>query len=455
MVLRPQQPAKRRTQRLISLAAAAAATALALTGCSAGSGSGGTEFGFTAAQQDPESPITVWVDAAREPAAAAFQKANPDVAINIETYDGGADGSGSFQTKISAFDQAGEGWPDVVFSTQNTDASWASQGNTPFAAVLNKGYFEDDFLKGFTPGALDPLTVDGSVYGLRNDLAQNVLWYDQTLLTQFGYTLPTTWEEYEDLGKKVAAEHPGYIVGSIGDSWAPEVYFWGAKAPVNKVGGVNEISVDTGDEKSVAMAKILDKLIASGSVVQDSVFGSDFVTKYTGKVLLMPGPVWYAGAIFQNPDSLKAAPGTIGAGLPLAWKGEEAVTGNVGGGTWYVSSHSTNLDAAKQFLKFVTSDPSYQVELSPGYPAYASAGEEWLDKQAKSGFFAGDFTGNVTKAAGQVWNGWGYPRFSQEAVWAKTVTPKLASGATLTDTLPAWQTAIKNEAQVNGYAVAE
>jgi multiple sugar transport system substrate-binding protein len=40
-------------------------------------------------------------------------------------------------------------------------------------------------------------------------------------------------------------------------------------------------------------------------------------------------------------------------------------------------------------------------------------------------------------------------------VWAKTVTPKLASGATLIDTLPAWQTAIENEAKVNGYTVAE
>ncbi len=186
---------------------------------------------------------------------------------------------------------------------------------------------------------------------------------------------------------------------------------------------------------------------------QDSVFSADFVTKYTGKVLMLPGPVWYSGAIFQNPDNLNAAPGTIGAGLPLAWEGEDPVTGNVGGGTWFVSSHSTNLEAAAKFVEFVTSADDYQVELAPGYPAYSAAADKWLAKQASSGYFAGDFEENVITAASQVWDGWGYPAFSQEAVWAKTVTPELAAGESLVSLLPAWQTAIENEAQVNGYTV--
>ena len=39
-------------------------------------------------------------------------------------------------------------------------------------------------------GALDPVTVDGIVYGLRNDLAQFVFWYNQALFDQFGYDVP-------------------------------------------------------------------------------------------------------------------------------------------------------------------------------------------------------------------------------------------------------------------------
>ena len=39
-------------------------------------------------------------------------------------------------------------------------------------------------------------TVNGSVYCLRNDLAQNVLWYNKTLMDKWGYQVPATWEQY-------------------------------------------------------------------------------------------------------------------------------------------------------------------------------------------------------------------------------------------------------------------
>jgi multiple sugar transport system substrate-binding protein len=455
MSLRTRSAGRTRLGRF-TLAAAAVVPALALAACGGGGEPGAgadSPYGFAAEEQEADSPITVWVDASREPAVDAFTKAHPDIPVNVETYDGGANGSGSFQTKITAFDQAGSGWPDVVFSTQNNDAAWAAVGQTPFAAPLDQGYFDQEFLDGFAPGALDPTTVDGTVYGLRNDLAPVVTWYDQSLFDEFGYEVPTTWEEYETLGERVAEEHPGYIVGSVGDAWAPEVYFWGARAPINTVSGTDGFSTDMSDPNTVKMAETLDNLIESGSVVQDSVFDAEFVSKYTGKTLMLPGPIWFSGALFQNKDSLDAPEGTIAAGLPLAWEGEEPVTGNVGGGTWFISQHSKNLEAAKTFLEFVTSADEYQVDLAAGLPAYASAAEQWLAKQAESGYFAGDFAENVTMASGQVWDGWGYPRFSQEAVFAKTVTPELAAGKKLVDLLPDWQTALENEAQVNGYTV--
>ena len=52
-----------------------------------------------------------------------------------------------------------------------------------------------------------------------------------------------------------------------------------------------------------------------------------------------------------------------------------------------------------------------------------------------------------------MWQGWGYPSFSPETAYASVVVPALASGASLADTVDAWQTEIKNEAQVQGYTV--
>jgi ABC-type glycerol-3-phosphate transport system substrate-binding protein len=434
------------------------AAALTLTACGGGGGGGDTStgsYGFPQVAQDDKAEITVWVDADRSGAVKAFQKAHPDVGIKVVTYDGSANGSNSFRTKIQLFDRAGSGWPDVVFSTQNNDAAWASQksnGKQAFAAVLGGGLVEKATLDGFTPGSLNPCTVEGKVYCLRNDLAQVVLWYNKSLLTKFGYSVPTTWPEYQALGEKVAAQHPGYIVGTVGDAWTPEVFFWGSKCQANGITGPKAVTVDTGSTECKRAASMMDTLIKNGTMPNVSVFTPEFVKKYSGKVLAMPGPAWYAGAIFNNPQSLNVAKGQLGVAAPPAWPGEPAVTGNVGGGTWFISSHSKNLKAAAKFAEFVTTADDYQVNLAPGYPAYAAAGEKWIKKQESGGYYATDLQ-PIVKAGTEIWDGWGSGIFSQEAIWAKTMTPAIAGGKSLVDLLPAWQTAIKNQAQVDGYTV--
>ncbi|MET7931759.1 ABC transporter substrate-binding protein, partial [Streptomyces sp. NPDC005349] len=160
---------------------------LTLAGCGGQGSSANGAYGFPEAKQEASSTITVWVDADRQAAAKAFQRENPDTKIKVVTYDGSANGSNSFRTKMQLFDRAGSGWPDVVFSSQNNDAAWASQksgGKQAFAAVLDKGLVPKDTLSNFTEGSLNPCTVDGRVYCLRNDLAQAVLWYDKSLLAR-------------------------------------------------------------------------------------------------------------------------------------------------------------------------------------------------------------------------------------------------------------------------------
>lgn len=444
----PSRPGRR-----LAAVAAGALLALSAAGCAAPGGSASTEA--TTAAQSADSPITVWVDATRAPAAEAFQKANPDVPIKVETYDGSSGGSNSFKTKMALFDQSGSGWPDVVFSTQNNDASWASQsqgGAQAFAADLSSGVVPQATLDQFTQGSLDVCTVDGKVYCLRNDLAQNVLWYDKALMDQFGYQVPKTWEEYQALGQKVAQEHPGYIIGSVGDGFDGQIYMWAAQCQAGELAGATELAVDTTSEACTKAAALIDDGVKNKYLSTNSVFTPEFLQQYSGKVLMLPGPAWYGGALFNNPESLNVPAGQVGIADPMAWGSGAPVTGNVGGGTWFVSSHSKNTEAAAKFVEFVTTDGAYQVEQAPGYPAYAPAAQEWLAKQASSGYYATPMD-SLTTAASQVWSGWGAPSFSQESVWSKTVTPVITSGGSVVDTLPAWQTAIENEAQVNGYTV--
>jgi len=445
----------RRTLRSSALISGAVLVALLAAGCSSSGGSSTAgKYGFSEAKQS-KGTITVWVDADRVAAADAFKKANPGTPIKVVTYDGSANGSNSFKTKMQLFDRAKKGWPDVVWSTQDNDSAWASQGSAgeqPFAAQLNSGLVPASTLAGFAKGSLDPCTVSGKVYCLRNDLAQNVLWYNKTLMDKFGYTMPTTWEQYEALGAEVAKDHPGYIIGAAGDAWTPEVYMWASKCQANDVTGIRSVTVNTTSADCTRMAKLLDAGIANKSITTDSVFSPSFIKTYKDKVLLMPGPAWYSGAIFQAKTSLDVPAGQIGAAAPPAWDGESAVTGDVGGGTWFISSHSTNLAAAEKFVTFATTADDYQVKLAPGLPAYTSAATKWVANQVASNYFVDDLSA-VTQSASLIWPGWGSPTFSQEAIWAKTITPGVTSGKSIESLLPAWGTAIKNQAQVDGYTV--
>ena len=443
---------RRKRAGLLAVGGALALASIAACGTSGGTTgtSSGAQNGFTPAAQTGGA-LTVWVDSTRLAAAPLYQKQNPNVKMNIVTYDGDANGSNYLQTKVSLFNRTRGGWPDVVFSSQNNEASWAVTAG--FLAPLNKGLIPDATLAGWATGANAPCTVNGTVYCLRNDLSQTVLWYDAKLMKQWGYTVPTTWEQYQALGQKVAAEHPGYLVGDAGDTFAPEIYLWASKCGANQITGPKAVTVDTGSAACTKMAGLLDTLIANKTISLSSVFSSDFDKNDANKILMLPGPAWYGGALFQG--TFKTPAGEVGVAPMPQWSGDTAPSvGNVGGGTWLLSAHSANLKAATAFLTWVTTSDDYQGKVAPGYPAYSAAAKTWLAGQAASGYYADDITAPLQAAANQVWSGWGYGQFSQEAVWAATVSPGLNAGKSIVSLLPAWQAAIANYAKTDGYQVS-
>lgn len=437
-------------KRSVALTGCAAAMVLTMAACSGSASPTNNKDGFAQVQQE-KGALTVWVDATRLAAAKEYQRLHPGAKLNIVTYDGNANGSNYLQTKVQLFDRTRKGWPDVVFSSQNNEVTWAVDAH--FAAPLNKGLIPEDALGKFAKGANGVCTVDGTVYCMRNDLSQTVLWYNAPLLRKFGYKVPTTWEEYQRLGTKVAAEHPGYLVGDAGDSFTPEIYLWAGKCGANHITGAKSVSVNTTSEACTMMARLMDVLIKNKSMSTSGVFSTDFAKNKADQVLLMPGPAWYGGAVFR--DTLKTPAKQIAVAPMPQWQGETApATGNVGGGTWLLSQHSTHVKEAADFLKWVTTDNAYQGEKAPGFPAYAPAAEAWLKAQASTGYFASDLA-PLKDASSQVWAGWGSGQFSQEAIWAATVKPGMTQGKSIVSLLPAWQESIVKYAKSNGYKVSQ
>lgn len=448
------RPRRSRSRVTGAFAALGVMSLLALAGCASADptpAASGPAAKFSPTPQKAGSEITVWADATRVPGVKAYQKAHPDVKMKIVTYSGDANGANDLQTKVQLFDRTGSGWPDVAFTANVNDGTWASQGKTPYAAPVDQGIIPKSTLSGFADGALDPCEFNGKTYCVRNDLAQNVLWYNKKLMDDFGYTVPTTWEEYQALGEKVAKEHPGYLVGTAGDSFAPEVYFWASQCPASTVTGGRKVTVNLEDPKCTRMAKLLDGLIAKGAVSKDTVFSAGFVKSKASKVLMLPGPSWYGQVLFNS--TFKTPKGQVTAAAPLKFEGDTTnYTGNVGGGLWFVSSHSKNLKAASDLVTWMTTSNDYQATAGT-YPAYKKAATAWLDNQATTGYFAGDIGPTFQQAAERVWPGWSATQYSQEAIYASTVVPALNSGKSLTETLGAWQTAITDKAKSLGYTV--
>jgi ABC-type glycerol-3-phosphate transport system substrate-binding protein len=434
---------KRRWLALASLSALAAVAA-ALVAATTGGASSGKVSGS----------ITVWVDAVRLPVTKLYAKTHPNVHLNIVTYDGDGNGATTMQTKIQLWNRTGHGWPDVVFSEQANDPVW--MGQKPFDFALNlKGVFPANLLKGWPAPSLAQCTVNGRLVCLQDNLAQEVLYVNQKLMKQFGYTVPKTWQEWAALGAKVAKEHPGYIIGNVGDSYGHWLYLWADKCPISQVVGPKTVRINAADVHCTRMAQLLDPLIKNGVVPPVSVFTADFATKYGGdndKILLMPGPVWYAKDIFSG--TLHVPAGELTAALPLRWGNEALVTGQVGGGPWIVSKHTKNVPAAVDFVKWVTTTNQAKA-IAPGYPSYGPAAVFWLKKLDKDPYFAAPEGPAFKAAANLIWKGWSMVTYQDQPVWSNSVVTQLVSGKSLSGLLESLGNGLANNAKAAGYKVVK
>jgi ABC-type glycerol-3-phosphate transport system substrate-binding protein len=424
---------------LVSLVAVAAALATAVSG-GASTASG------------PSGSITVWVDAVRLPVTKLYAKTHPNVHLKIVTYDGDGNGATTMQTKIQLWNRTGKGWPDVIFSEQANDPVWMGQKPFDFAMDL-KGVFPANLLKGWPSPSLAQCTVNGRLVCLQDNLAQELLYVNKKLMTQFGYSVPTTWQQWAALGARVAKEHPGYIIGNVGDSYGAWLYLWADMCPISQVTAPSTVRINAADSHCTRMASLLDPLIKSGVVPPESIFTADFATKYGGdndKILLMPGPTWYAKDIFSG--TLHVPAGQLTAAMPLRWNNEPLVTGQVGGGPWIVSRHTKNVAAAIDYVKWVTTSNKAKA-VAPGYPSYGPAATFWLARLDKDPYFAAPEGAAMKAAANLVWKGWNMVTYPDQPVWSNAVVTQLVAGKSLSSLLPALGQGLANNAKAAGYKV--
>lgn len=437
-------------RKRLQITAASFAAAATLAACSGGSSGGGSDAGSASAGGG--TAISVWVDAARVPAIDALKKKYPDLKLDVTTISN-TGGSSGLQQKFTLFNQTGSGWPDVIFFGGIDDIAWAASKPIDYAADLTDK-FDATFWKGYSDAAIAPCVQGDSKVCLRNDQAQDVLWYNSSLFTEWGYTPPTTWEEYESLSLKIAAEHPGYYTGVVGDSLATARYLWASGCPTNALVKDETVKINLDDPACTRVRDMLDKLVAAGVVAKGGIFDPDVATTVGPNLVMTPGATWYGKYLFR--DTFKVPAGQITATTPMSWGGGEVQTGNEGGGLWVASKH---LDEAKwpdveKIMTFMVSDPTWQVDLTTGYPAYQSVQQGWLDNNAKDGYFANvDAMNKAFISAGAQVAPYSLLKYNTGDIWTKTISAQLASGGTIGDSWSAFSDELNQEAKTFGYTV--
>ena len=270
----------------------------------------------TANPYDDKAPLTVWIDQDRQPYIDAYKKANPDKASLIQESIVDRE---QFPAKVLLFNNTDQGWPDVVFAEPRLVGRVADAAHN-FPLDL-KPWVKADVLNNFD--GMAGCTFGDKTYCLRNDLAQFVTYYNKPLMDKFGYTVPTTFEELQDLSDKVAKEHPGYLLGTLGDGWTLLSFLDASGCPSHELVNDNTLKIDMTDPKCVRAAKLMDHMIANKTLWNTDYFDATFVQQMNdNKVLMNPMASWawgvFNGTYYKTPEH------QLGVAAPLKWKDDAA-----------------------------------------------------------------------------------------------------------------------------------
>jgi len=394
---------------------------------------------------DENAPITVWIDQDRQPYIDAYKQANPDKAGLIQETIVDRE---QFPSKVLLFNNTNQGWPDVVFGEPRFVGRVADAAHD-FPLDLTS-WIPAETLDNYD--GMAGCTFGEKILCVRNDLAQYVLYYNKPMMDQFGYQVPATWEEYQALSDKVATEHPGYLLGTLGDGWSWLAYFDASSCPSHLLVDDNTIQVNMADPKCLRAAKMVDHMIANGTLWDTDYFDATFVQQQNdNKVLMIPMASW-AWGVFNGTYYLTAEH-QLGVAPPLKWADEaNAVDVAQGGAGWMVSRHTVNPKLATDLIVWLTTNEELWATI-PNWPAYKPNQTLFQQQVSNNDIFANDPFPAMQEAAGLLGPLDKWPRFDMISPLTQVVKGANQDGVTMEDALPRVLEMFQPLAETEGYIV--
>ena len=201
------------SSRTTLAAAALTAGALSLTACSAGSIGGGddSESGKTAisflTNNDPNNVKTA------EAVEKAFEDANPDIDLKVETRPGGGDGDNLVKTRLSTGDMA------EVFEYNSGSLFQAIAPETNLTPVTDEAYMGD-----LDETFKDVVSAGDNAYGVPwGYITGGGMFYNTPVFEELGLEIPKTWDEFMANNEKIKAAGITPVEQSYGDTWTSQL----------------------------------------------------------------------------------------------------------------------------------------------------------------------------------------------------------------------------------------
>lgn len=402
-----------------------------------------------AAQAQDTISLTVWSDTPRLTYFEAYDQANENIELDVVTV-----APADLVAKLQLSMRGGSDMPDVIFmSSIDYGAQLSTRRSNYLMDLTDK--VPQALLDDFYTNANSPCYINGKLLCLRNDLAHMLVWYDAPKMDALGKQVPTTWEEFEQLGSELAAMDEGYVIGTGVEPWPiyAQLMAGGCEMGLPVEGKDDTVTIDLSGENCLKPARMIDNMIADGSLSMFGPFDPDFVNlAKEGKVPLIVGPTWFGEYVMR--PTYEAPEGTLAAAVPLRWESQDQpMTWSWGGGTFGGWKDTAHPEAVVDLIIWSAVDVDNRA-IEATLPGHRPSALAWGERLKSDEYYANDqvFQALVDSAE------FSHPayvsqRFAVPDAIGKVVAPELANGAKLVDLLPALEEELINIAKLNGYTV--
>ncbi|WP_417309270.1 ABC transporter substrate-binding protein [Devosia sp.] len=391
--------------------------------------------------------LNVWSDTPRLSMFELYDQTHDNVSLNVTTV-----APADLIAKLQLAMQAKSEIPDVIFMSDIGYTAQLSTRRSNYLLDLTDKVpqaLQDEFY----PNGNSPCHVNGKLLCLRNDLAHMVVWYDAPLMAELGKDVPTTWSEFEALGAELAPD--GYVLGTGVEPYPLLSYLVsdGCDIVMPVDGKDDTVKIDLTSEACLKPARMVDAMIANGSLTRVGPFEPDFVAlAKDGKVPLMIGPTWFGEYVIKPTYEWPA--GKLAAAAPLKWDDQDQpLTWSWGGGTYGGWKDTAHPAETVDVIEWMATDVANQTK-AVTLPAHRPSAEAWGARLKDDSYYATTDVFDVqVEAANYSHPGYTSLRFGVSEAIAKTLVQSVNGGGTVEAALPALQEELINLAKLNGYQV--